>query len=330
MWILDNKTPFLAERTWVRDKHGQHHWIVIVKATWDIESDGRLHLSDQQCPPLHAPEYLESDGQSSLRYEADLTAMKPATDVYLNAIAYAPQARPTPTVEVAAQIESKRKILTVSGDRSWCQPVLGSWSMTRPAPFTRMPIIYERARGGYDPNPSRSVMDSANPVGRGVAADTRRLIGTPAPNVEFENPSIKKKNPAGFGAIASFWSPRKELAGTYDEAWHARQRPLLPLDFDPQHLLCAPHDQQFPGYLKGGECITLVNLTPSGYLSFHIPAVQFEFETYISGNRHTHKSELVSVIFDSEPQRLITVWQTSLLCVEDGEYLDVTVVRRKE
>jgi len=95
MWKLDNETPFEAERTWVRDKEGAHHWIVAVKATYDIAGDGTLSLAEEPIEPLLAPEYNAENGQSSLRYEADLVGMKPATDVYLNAIAFAPQGRPT-------------------------------------------------------------------------------------------------------------------------------------------------------------------------------------------------------------------------------------------
>ena len=36
MWMLDNQTPYEAERTWVRDKEGAHHWIVVVKGSRTI------------------------------------------------------------------------------------------------------------------------------------------------------------------------------------------------------------------------------------------------------------------------------------------------------
>jgi len=36
MWALKNRTPYAAERTWVRDRSGAHHWIVAVKATFDL------------------------------------------------------------------------------------------------------------------------------------------------------------------------------------------------------------------------------------------------------------------------------------------------------
>jgi hypothetical protein len=58
MWMLDNQTPYGAERNWIRDKNGAHLWIVAVKATFDIGPGGALKLADEQKPPLLAPEYF--------------------------------------------------------------------------------------------------------------------------------------------------------------------------------------------------------------------------------------------------------------------------------
>lgn len=100
MWAISNETAYAAERTWVRDKHGHHHWIVVVKATFEFGPHGKLRLADEQLPPLHEPEYFGAPGQSSVRYEADLIARKPTTDVIVNAHAHAPGGRPTQEVLV--------------------------------------------------------------------------------------------------------------------------------------------------------------------------------------------------------------------------------------
>src|SRR5262249_2456966 len=75
MWALHNKTPFEADRTWIRDKDGAHHWIVVVKATYDVLLTGGLELSREPLEPLQIPTYIGEDGQSSLEYEADLIPM---------------------------------------------------------------------------------------------------------------------------------------------------------------------------------------------------------------------------------------------------------------
>ena len=56
-----------------------HHWIVVVKATYEISPDGKLSLSEKPEAPLYTPQYNGKEGRSSLRYEADLVAMKPAS-----------------------------------------------------------------------------------------------------------------------------------------------------------------------------------------------------------------------------------------------------------
>ncbi|MCI5166704.1 MAG: DUF2169 domain-containing protein, partial [Candidatus Electrothrix sp. GM3_4] len=332
MWMLDNQTPFEAERTWVRDKNGVHQWIVVVKATYDIQGDGTLSLSDNQVEPFHAPVYHEGP-ESSIKYEADLTAMKPGTDVYLNAIAYAPKGRPERKLIVSFQIDRLIKKLVVYGERTWQQTLAGSLQPSSPAPFVMMPITYERAFGGYDctaDEVKEHRIDTRNPVGSGIMRHTEKLIGKPAPTIEYPHKKLSEAGPAGFGAIASYWSQRLRYAGTYDEQWDAKRKPLLPEDFDPLYFMCSPEDQRIEGYLQGGELIELTNLTQSGYLRFFLPRCFFQFDTYFGSECRPHTSELVSVVIESEEPKLIMVWQTSLTCGNDGEYLDKTVIREIE
>ncbi|MDH5326158.1 MAG: DUF2169 domain-containing protein [Gammaproteobacteria bacterium] len=327
--MLDNQTPFEAERTWVRDKNGVHHWIVIVKATYDIDNNGTLSLSEEPMEPLHAAEYIGDDGESSIRYEADMVAMKPGTDIYLNAVAYAPNEKPCTELGVAFKINNFQKVLKVTGKRYWDGAFGGRIQRSDPEPFISMPIVYESAYGGFDqkdPNPSNHRIDFRNPIGSGFAYHPNNIIGTPAPNIEAMNQDLGKGNPAGFGAIAGFWSPRNQYAGTYDDNWTKTRKPLLPLDYDPRFLMCAPSDQQTQGYLAGGEQVELVNLTPNNRMNFTLPKHSFQFETYFGAQCKLHHSQLVSVVIESEGPRLIMVWQTSLQVGNDGDYLDKTVI----
>lgn len=330
MWMLDNQTEYQAERTWVRDENGAHQWIVVVKATYDIDADGSLSLSEDPVEPLYVPEYSGADGESSIRYEADLVAMKPATDVYLNATAFAPRGRPCGMLDVSIQVGPVRKALRVYGDRTWGRRLSGRIGPSSPEPFEAMPITYERAFGGYDaehPNPKKHRLDLRNPVGTGVARSKRNLIGKPAPSVVDPRRRPRKQRVAGgFGALASHWSPRREFAGTYDEQWATERKPLLPGDYDPRCLLSAPIDQQVRGYLKGGELVELSNLTPSGRIRFELPKASQRFETFFGSTRKEHVSRLVTVVIDTDVPRLILVWQTSLPCGNDADYLDQTVI----
>lgn len=333
MWMLDNKTPYEAERTWVRDKHGVHQWIVVVKATYDIAPDGTLSISESPVEPLHAPEYLNKADVSSLRYEADLVAMKPGTDVYLNAIAYAPKGEPCKKVNVSFRVGHIHKELVVYGERTWRRGFPWRITPSFPKAFQEIPITYEGAYGGFDQehsNPKKHRIHFWNPVGTGVAYRKRYLLGKSAPHIEFAGRKWGRKWPAGFGAMASYWSPRKKFAGTYDEKWETQRKPLLPTDYDPKWTLCAPPDQQVMGFLNGGEKVELTNLTPSGKLRFNLPKVLLHFETHLGEIQKEHEGKLVSVIIESQGPKLIMVWQTSLEVKHDGEYLDTTVIQQKD
>jgi hypothetical protein len=331
MWTVTNNTPYKAAGSWGRDKDGVHEWIVAVKATYDIHSDGKVTIADEQLEPLLAPEFNSEDGASSLRYEADLVATKPTTDVVVNGTAYAPRGRPSTNFLVEMRVAGFHKVLRVLGNRTWGSGLFDdapSW----PEPVTEVPIVYERAYGGYDkadPDPRKQAIDLRNPVGLGVLANKRDRAGKPLPNFEYPRGRMEKNGPAGFGAIASYWSPRLELWGTYDEAWDAKRKPLLPEDWSPRSLQCAPADQQSAAYLRGGEAVEMVNLTRDGLLRFTLPKVHLAFTTHISGRKEEHRSKLSTVIIEPDFPRVIMVWTTVLTCRTDVDYLDKTVVREK-
>jgi hypothetical protein len=331
MWGVENRTPYKAERLWSRDKTGTHEWIVAVKATYGIGAEGRVELADEQIDPLLLPEYRGEEGQSSLAYEADLVAGKPTTDIVINATAYAPNGRPSADFLISAKVDGLAKTLRVRGHRRWTMG-LGGVTQSRVEPVTEVPIVYERAYGGYDgssPDVRRHRLDLRNPVGRGVLADPDRRSGQDLHNFEYPTGYPEKTGPAGFGAIASYWSPRRELCGTYDEQWEQDRRPLLPADWDPRSTLCGPADFRPPRHLHGGERVELINMTPEGRLSFVLPKVFLTFRTYMGGRVEEHRSRLSTVIIEPDERRLIMVWVSSLTVLSDPDYLDKTVVREK-
>jgi hypothetical protein len=330
MWRVRNHTPYKIGRGWGRDKDGVHEWIVVAKGTFDIKPDGNVTLSDKQLEPLLLPEYNGEPGVSSLRYDADIVAPKPTTDVVLNASAHAPNGRPTTSFLVEARVGSIHKVLRVVGARTWTEGLFEE--VSEPEPVTQLPILYERAYGGYDcfdPDPAKQRMDARNPVGCGVVAHGSRRRGRPLPNLEYPGGNMEKAGPAGFGAIDSFWSPRRDFGGTYDQAWQENRCPLLPLDWDPRALLCSPQDQQPESWLHGGEPVELINLTPNGRLRFALPRADFTFTTRIAGRSEEHRSRLSTVIIEPDCPRVIMVWQSVLPCRTDVDYLDETIVREK-
>jgi hypothetical protein len=327
MWAIRNYTPYKVGKTWGRDKDGIHEWIVAAKGTFDIKPDGSLRLADEQLEPLHLPEYNGEAGFSSLRYDADLVAPKPTTDVVLNGNAYAPKGRPATEFQVSLRLGNLHKVIKVVGNRRWDRGLTGI-SPSSAEPVTQLPIIYERAYGGsdlLDVDPKKRRMDTRNPVGCGLVAQE----GQPLPNFQYPNGNLEKSGPAGYGAIDSFWSPRREFAGTYDKTWERDRMPLLPADWDPRSLLCSPTDQRPDTTLRGGEVVELGNLTPSGVLRFSLPNVRLTFNTRIDKRIEEHRALLATVIIEPDHPRVIVVWLSSLKCRADVDYLEETVVREK-
>jgi hypothetical protein len=333
MWVIENDTPFAAERCWVRDRDGAEVWLIAVRGTFVIGSDGSTTLANEHGEVCLVPKFEGEPSSSSLVYDTDLVHTKIASDVLLHGHAFAPQGRPATRVDVTLKIGNIDKTLRVSGDRHWQDGVLGL-SMTSPEPFETMPIVYERAFGGSDrksDDPKRHAWDERNPVGVGFAIEAEHLIGQPVPNIEYPEEPIsswrQRPRPAGFGPIPGHWLPRPGFAGTYDAAWERERLPLLPDDFDDRYYNCAPLDQQIPGFLRGGELVELQNLTPDGILRFNLPRVTFRFRTYFrNGELRYHRARLHTVILEPDFPRVIMVWHTQLPCHHEVLQLNYTTI----
>jgi hypothetical protein len=332
MWQIDNRTPYAAERRWVRDREGAEVWLVAVKCVFDIQPDGTTKISGEQSPPNLVPKHLADPAQSSVLYDADLVLTKTTTDITVMGHAHAPGGRAVDQLDVGFRVGSVQKLLRVFGDRTW-----NGSSATSPLPFERMPLTYERAFGGRDagsPNPDQD-WDWRNPAGIGFCTSAARASGLALPNIEYPDQLISSWSdrpvPAGFGPIAAHWQPRAVFAGTYDERWRKTRDPLLPDDFDDRFFQSAPMDQQPPQFLNGGEPVALKGLMPSGELQFHLPRVFLRLETeFTNGAEQTHeRPRLYSVIIEPDTPRVSLVFQSSLPCHHRVHELLRTVVTTK-
>jgi hypothetical protein len=205
--------------------------------------------------------------------------------------------------------------------------------MTSPEPFISVPLRYENAYGGTDatsPNKSEHRADMRNPIGKGFAVRSSTLEHSPAPSILYDEGDLSKPGPAGFGALASYWSPRRELGGTYDDRWEREQRPLLPSDWNEESLLAAPKDQRTGDFLRGGERVEAAGMTPEGTLRFDLPRIFLGFTTHFGSVFEEHRGRLATVIIEPDDGRLSLVWQTTLrVPLRRMDHLDKTIIREK-
>lgn len=332
MWQLENRTPFAADRAWVRGRDGSEIWLVAVKASFDILPDGRTRVAAEQPLVLREPVYNGEPGKSSIRFESDLVLTKVTTDILVAGHACAPAGQQVREMDVAFRVGSVQKVLRVFGDRRWA-----AFGATEPELFERMPIVYERAFGGVDlkgPNPERDFY-WPNPIGTGFSVDKGRALAQPLPNIEYPDRLMAswddRPQPAGLGPIACHWQPRVAFAGTYDDHWMKTRQPLLAEDLDDRYFQAAPPDQQAPAFLRGGEPVACQGLGPHGPLRFDLPKVSLGFETrFRDGSREIHQNRtLHSVIIEPDVPRVSLVWHSALPCHSRVHKLRETAITLK-
>jgi hypothetical protein len=315
---LINHSPYTAGMAVDIDRDGADTLVLLVKATFDIMSDGDLKLSPDQRDIEWADVYAGEPGASSVLYESDATWGRTGTDIALIGHAY-PQRAGDRHVDVELRVGQFEKRARVFGDRHW-QTVLGSVRMSAPEPFERIPLVWERSFGGVDltsANPKDRNQESRNPVGRGFRAKNSQidLDGMRLPNVEDPHHLISDPadhpSPIGFGFVAKSWAPRVGFAGTYDDAWQKARVPLLPDDYNPRFAVAASEGLWAANGLHGGEVVDLVHLTPNGRLRFALPKVNV-LGSYLAKVPPSNLDMRLAVAFiDADRMTLTLLWQGS-------------------
>lgn len=268
---LANATAFASLAAPLAAPDGRDVVLAVVKVTFRRDARGRLALADEQAP-VRAGDipYFPDAEDSSIRYPGDICVEKGGTDVVIVGEAVSP--RPVLAVDVAVQVRDRRLALRVHGERVYYRGALGV-TVGPAAPFERKPIVWERAYGGATPD--KSAVERRNPVGRGFGRSAAELVDTPAPQIEDPAHPITSAadwpEPVGFGAIGAHWSPRAELAGTFDDVWRKTRMPRMPADFDVRHNNVAPRALQFEPPLGAGDPIALVGMTPDGLWKTELP-----------------------------------------------------------
>lgn len=331
-----NKTPFKVFAAPAVCQHDDNHIVVVIKGTYDLptQTGGRIKIAKEQLDILFADEYWGEPEDSSVRYESDLAIIKHGADVILNGSAYAPNGRAT-EMFVKLSVAGQNKTIKVFGDRHW-KKTTGGLEITRPLPFDKMPLQYENAFGGVDKvqeDPDKPQMEERNPVGKGFASrKTAELLnGLPLPNLESPDQLISKWKdkpaPAGFGVVPRHWEPRKNLAGTYDEAWLAERSPLLPADFDEAYYSAASPGMLLKKEMLPGAPVTVINASEEGSLEFQLPTFGIFVENSVAKKTDLGQAILDTVVIEPDENRLLLTWRLSFRChwnLSKIEWLRVT------
>lgn len=310
MLQLVNETPFKATMAVFPDRAGIDTLYVVVKATVSLQP--HLALAEEQMPIILADDYHGDPADSSLKAVSDLHIGKPGTDVLITGHARAPS--PVTEMEVAVTIAERQKRLRVVGDRVW----RGDGTASDPEPFTEMPLIWERAYGGTHAAGEKVLAEELNPVGRGFLGERKpsELEGTPAPNLLDPEAPLEKLGdasvPACFAPSAPAWLPRRQFAGTYDDAWQKTRAPYLPDDFDPRFLQCATETLRFDHFLQGSELVRVSGMSLSAPIEFSVPAVRPQIEVIVAGSAVSPRAELETLWIEPDDNRAALVWRANV------------------
>jgi hypothetical protein len=311
----------------MKDHEGRSILAVVVTFTFRLPEGGAPKL-DEEAPaePVGADEPWDPEvPTSSIRRPSDLFAYAPGTEVLLVGHAHAREKGATET-DVRLRFGPIDKTLVVHGLRAWKLGTFGGLSPGPARPIVEpVPLRWELAFGGVDrSDPARQRAEPRNDLGRGVARDPRTLVGQPAVQIESADAPLGKgaMTPAGFGALHRHWVPRRDFAGTYDEAWEQTRMPLLPRDFDPRFHVSAPDDQWSPSPLRSDEPLEVDGATAEGVLRARLPRVAVGVSSRVSGAVTDHRCPLGRVLVDGDKRRVELTFRASVPIPDKLERLD--------
>lgn len=210
---------------------GDLTYTVICKASYSLVPGDAILVQNHE-PLTEGDRHFDDDEQKSLSAASDLVPLKRRADVIVVGSVFAPPGTTSRRVIARIAVGGVDKSLVAHCDRS----VNRDGDLLEGRPFSRMPLTYERARGGPETD---------NPVGTTSARDNVGKLQLPNfQPVAFEPEAPDYYVPTiGFGPIAAIWPSRARRLGG-----HAALPPeaLLerPEDIDPSYFNAAPLDQQ--------------------------------------------------------------------------------------
>lgn len=328
MQKVTNHTPLAVAMAVLPNKDGVDTFYVVVKATYALRP--AVALAAEQVAPFLTDEYFGDPAASSLKYAAEMHVGKLGTDVALVGHARPPGGRTVPELLVQVNVAGRSKAIRVLGNRVW----RSDGTCSRPQPFESMPLVFERAYGGVHQagKNGRPLVEERNPVGVGFQGQrsTGEMVGDAVANLEDPQRPVAKLGdvqiPVGFGFVAPGWMPRRQFAGTYDEAWQKQRAPYLPVDFDLRFSNAAVAELCFPRPLAGGERIEVIGASGEGPLRFALPTLQPRVTVKVAGAPERPPTQLETVLIEPDQNRFCLSWRAELLCDRKVMRLEETII----
>jgi hypothetical protein len=317
-----HETPFVTALDAVVDRYGREARVAVVKATFEIGTQGALAIAPEQLPMSDADVHFGDPATTSVRVASDGAHYKPASDIAVVGSAWSPGLKPSASFSAGLKVGGLRKVVAVFGDRTW-RGVGGS--VSPPEPVVEVPLRWERAFGGRwdDAAPQRSGWEERNPIGKGFAGarPISAIAGLELPNFEDPDALIRAPTdcplPQGFGFVERGWMPRRSFAGTYDESWRLRRMPLPPEDFDYRFNNAAAPGLVYAGHLRGDEDVVAVNLSRHGRETFRLPGLGIRFKGRAKGAPFAVDGTLDTATFFFDDRRVALVWRAGYLVGRD-------------
>ncbi|HYO56796.1 DUF2169 domain-containing protein [Archangium sp.] len=317
MQITTNTTGMEAGIAVAADKDARDHCVVVVKGTFQTDSQGHMTLGASQRPLVYVDEHYGEPDTTAIRYECDFALEKRLTDVLVVGKAIAPRGKHVTELPVRLEVQGKAKDILVVGERRWLR-TLGSVHPCAPVPFTEMPLTFDRAFGGQDDSKGLAnvAVEQSNPVGVGFNPyrEGKKVEGMSLPNLEHPMQRLTsyrdRVDPVGFGCIGRNWKARVDYAGTYDQRWRDEVAPFLPADFDSRYFQSAPADQQFPMF-EGGEVIRCVHMAARPVVEYRIPSLKVPVSFGFVGDEVERFGALDTVILEPHLSLAVLVWRAS-------------------
>jgi hypothetical protein len=318
MWQIDDRSPFASLGYFVRDRHGLEHWVVALRARFEVRAGRLLAVAEPQEPVRIAPQYRDPDAQE-LAAEADFAPFRPRVDLTVSGSACLPEGQPAVRFDVRVNVGTFEKRARVFTERM-VRVRPGRFDVEWGEPVSRVDLSWRSSLGGRDLlAPSDAEHHPFNPIGKGWTEQWQALpIGTelPMPAVEDPDrpvvPGRPLPAPHGFGPLQPSWRPRRDYAGTYDDVWRERLAPLAPEDFSEAFHQAAPADQVLD--LRGGEPVEIEGLHPDGPYAFRLPELILDATTRIGAARVPGRFRLVAVALEASNKVVEMVWNASIPC----------------